>query len=92
MRKFHHHHHVHEGLGSFPCSLTLKMKLVTPSLPRSSYVLSSFWFNLTVEIMATSQFRIVYRILFSVNTETEDGHRVKRGGMGRTDCKSDLVQ
>ena len=28
------------------CSLILKMKLVPPSLPRSSYVSSSFWFIL----------------------------------------------
>ena len=28
------------------CSLVLKMKLVPPSLPRSSYVSSSFWFIL----------------------------------------------
>ena len=28
------------------CSLILKMKLVSPSLPRSSYVPSSFWFIL----------------------------------------------
>jgi hypothetical protein len=28
------------------CSLILKMKLVPPSLPRSSYVPSSFWFIL----------------------------------------------
>jgi hypothetical protein len=38
----HHHHHVHEGLGMLSCSLILKMKLVPPSLPRSSYVPSSF--------------------------------------------------
>ena len=42
----HHHHHVPEGLGMLSCSLILKMKLVTPSLPRSSYVSSSFWFIL----------------------------------------------
>jgi hypothetical protein len=68
------------------------MKLVTPNPPRSSNVPSSFWFNLIVEIMATSRFGIVYRILFSVHTETEDGHRGKGGGMGRSNCKSDLVQ
>ena len=39
-----HHHHVPEGLGMLSCSLILKMKLVPPSLPRSSYVSSSFWF------------------------------------------------
>jgi hypothetical protein len=38
----HHHHHVHEGLGVLACFLILKMKLVPPSLPRSSYVSSSF--------------------------------------------------
>ena len=38
-----HHHHVPEGLGMLSCSLILKMKLVPPSLPRSSYVSSSFW-------------------------------------------------
>jgi hypothetical protein len=37
----HHHHRVHEGLGMLSCSLLLKMKLVPPSLPRSSYVPSS---------------------------------------------------
>ena len=42
----HHHHHVPEGLGMLSCSLILKMKLVPPSLPRSSYVSSSFWFIL----------------------------------------------
>jgi len=30
----------------FSCSLILKMKLVPPSLPRSPYVPSSFWFIL----------------------------------------------
>jgi hypothetical protein len=39
----HHHHHVHEGLGLLSCSLILKVKLVPPSLPRSSYVPLSFW-------------------------------------------------
>ena len=42
----HHHHHVHEVLVHVSCSLILKMKLVPPSLPRSSYVSSSFWFIL----------------------------------------------
>ena len=37
-----HHHHVPEGLGMLSCSLILKMKLVPPSLPMSSYVSSSF--------------------------------------------------
>ena len=41
-----HHHHVPEGLGMLACSLILKMKLVPPSLPRSSYVSSSVWFIL----------------------------------------------
>ena len=40
----HHHHHVLEGLGMLACSLILQMKLVPPSLPRSSYVSSSVWF------------------------------------------------
>ena len=40
---FHHHHHVQEGLGLIPVPCILKMKLVPPSLPRSSYVSSSFW-------------------------------------------------
>ena len=39
----HHHHHVLEGLGMLACSLILQMKLVPPSLPRSSYVSSSVW-------------------------------------------------
>jgi len=39
----HHHHHVPEGLGILACSLILKMKLVPPSLSRSSYVSSSVW-------------------------------------------------
>ena len=43
---FYHHHHVPEGLGMLACSLILKMKLVPPSLPRSSYVSSSVWFIL----------------------------------------------
>ena len=34
--------HVPEGLGMLSCSLILKMKLVPPSLPRSSYVSSPF--------------------------------------------------
>jgi len=38
----HHHHHVKEGLGLIPVPCILKMKLVPPSLPRSSYVSSSF--------------------------------------------------
>jgi hypothetical protein len=38
-----HHHHVHEGLGVLSCSLILSVKLVPPSLPRSSYVPSCFW-------------------------------------------------
>ena len=37
---------VHEGLGVFRFSLILKMKLVPPSLPRSTYVPSSLWFIL----------------------------------------------
>ena len=37
-----HHHHVREGLGLIPVPCILKMKLVPPSLPRSSYVFSSF--------------------------------------------------
>jgi len=40
----HYHHHVPEGLGMLACYLILKMKLVPPSLPRSSYVSSSIWF------------------------------------------------
>jgi len=45
MMAFHHrHHHVQEGLGLIPVPCILKMKLVPPSLPRSSYVSSSFWF------------------------------------------------
>ena len=39
-----YHHHVLEGLGMLACSLILQMKLVPPSLPRSSYVSSSVWF------------------------------------------------
>ena len=42
----HHHHHVQERLGLIPVPCILKMKLVPPSLPRSSYVSSSFWFIL----------------------------------------------
>ena len=38
----HHHHHVREGLGLIPVPCILKMKLVPPSLPRSSYVSLSF--------------------------------------------------
>jgi len=38
----HYHHHVQEGLGLIPVPCILKMKLVPPSLPRSSYVSSSF--------------------------------------------------
>ena len=41
-----HHHHVQEGLGLNPVPCILKMELVPPSLPRSSYVSSSFWFIL----------------------------------------------
>ena len=44
--RFHHHHHVQEGLGLIPVPCILKMKLVPPSLPRSSCVSSSFWFIL----------------------------------------------
>jgi hypothetical protein len=42
----HHHHHVQEGFCLIPVPCILKMKLVPPSLPRSSYVSSSFWFIL----------------------------------------------
>ena len=42
----HHHHHVQEELGLIPVPCILKMKLVPPSLPRSPYVSSSFWFIL----------------------------------------------
>ena len=42
----HHHHHVQEGLGLIPVPCILKMKLVPPSLPWSSYVSLSFWFIL----------------------------------------------
>jgi len=41
-----YHHHVQEGLGLIPVPCILKMKLVPRSLPRSSYVSSSFWFTL----------------------------------------------
>jgi hypothetical protein len=44
--RVHHHHHVQEGLGLIPVPCILKMKLVPLSLPRSSYVSSSFWFIL----------------------------------------------
>ena len=44
LNKSFHHHHVLEGLGMLACSLILQMKLVPPSLPRSSYVSSSVWF------------------------------------------------
>ena len=37
-----HHRHVQEGLGLIPVPCILKMKLVPPSLPRSSYVSSCF--------------------------------------------------
>ena len=40
-----YHHHFPEALGMLSCSLILKMKLVRPSLPQSSYVSSSFWFS-----------------------------------------------
>ena len=43
--KINHHYHVQEGLGLIPVPCILKMKLVPPSLPQSSYVSSSFWFN-----------------------------------------------
>ena len=44
VRYHHHHHHVREGLSLIPVPCILKMTLVPPSLPRSSYVSSSFWF------------------------------------------------
>ena len=46
LKILHHHYHVQEGLGLIPVPCILKMKLVPPSLPRSSYVSSSFWFIL----------------------------------------------
>ena len=46
VKDHHHHHHVQEGLGLIPVPCVLKMKLVPPYLPRSSYVYSSFWFIL----------------------------------------------
>ena len=42
LMKIFHHHHVQEGLGLIPVPCILKMKLVPPSLPRSSYVFLSF--------------------------------------------------
>jgi hypothetical protein len=39
---YHHHHHVQEGLGLIPVPCILKIKLVPPSLPRSSYVFRPF--------------------------------------------------
>ena len=45
-KRHHHHHHVQEGLGLIAVPCILKMKLVPPSLPRSSYVSWSFWFIL----------------------------------------------
>ena len=43
---YHHHYHIQEGLVLIPIPCILKMKLVPPSLPRSSYVASSLWFIL----------------------------------------------
>ena len=45
-----HHNRVQEGLGLIPVPCILKMKLVPPSLLRSSYVSSSFWFMLYIYI------------------------------------------
>jgi hypothetical protein len=42
----HNHHHVQKGLVLIPVPCILKMKLLPPSLPLSSYVSSSFWFIL----------------------------------------------
>ena len=42
----HHNYHVQEGLGLIPIPFILKMKLVPPSLPQSSYVSLFFWFIL----------------------------------------------
>jgi hypothetical protein len=44
----HHHHRVQEGLGLIPVPGILKMKVVLPSLPRSSYVSSTFWFVIPI--------------------------------------------
>jgi len=44
-KQIYHYHHVQEGLGLIPVPCILKIKLVLPSLPRSSYVSSSFWFK-----------------------------------------------
>jgi hypothetical protein len=41
-----HHRHVQEGLGLITVACILKLKLVPPSLPRSSYVPSFVWFRL----------------------------------------------
>ena len=40
--EIHHRHHIQEGLGLIPVPWILKLKLVPPSLPRSSYVLRPF--------------------------------------------------
>jgi len=48
---FHHHHHVQEGFGLIPFPCILKMKLVPPSLPRSSYVFWSLVYVLLVYIV-----------------------------------------
>jgi hypothetical protein len=42
VNKYQHHHHVQDGLGLIPVPCILKIKLVPPSLLRSSYVPSSF--------------------------------------------------
>jgi hypothetical protein len=55
----HHHHHVPEGLGMLSCSLILKMKLVPPSLPRSSYVvLCSLFVQAKVQRLKTGPIQL----------------------------------
>ena len=50
-RHHHHHHHLPEGLGMLACSLILKMKLVPPSLPRSSYNSARYYHKCTYVVM-----------------------------------------
>ena len=75
--KLNRHHDVPEVLGMLSCSLNLKMQLVSPPLPRSSYVPSSFRFILqclfwqsvcpsSVHVVATFPGTVLYPLLCSV--------------------------
>ena len=85
--KTYHHHHVQEGLGLIPVPCILKIKLVPPSLPRSSYVSSSFWFILQCLFLVSSKLTL-RRLMSYIYMEHPFllflDHTQRRSTVGRT--------